>query len=365
VLINNAVAYILGLFGIFSLYQIQLLHVNLVSILAPLGFFVLIVYLSFTNGRLFCNLLCPAGAVLGIISRFSAFRIVIDKNNCKECGLCERVCKASCIKSETMEIDFPACIGCFNCLDGCPTEGMSYEGRWKKSSNILPIVNEERRIILKQSVVPALVLLLPEIVKDSTSETNQKRFYESHSHPISPPGSIGVDRFSNLCTACHLCVSSCPTQVLCPSFLDYGIGGIFQPKMNYSASYCNFDCVICGQVCPTGAILSLDSSSKKEVQIGKAYFVKEDCIVITKKKDCGACSEHCPTKAVKMMPYEKLVLPEVNDELCVGCGACEHACPVLPRKAIYVIANSIHQKAKKLQPTKIEQSFDSTQEFPF
>jgi len=175
-----------------------------------------------------------------------------------------------------------------------------------------------------------------------------------------------VEHFSSHCTACHVCVSACPTQVLSPSFLEYGIAGIFQPKMNYTASYCNFDCVLCGQVCPTGAILPLDSALKKQVQIGKVRFVKDDCIVVTKKKDCGACSEHCPTKAVKMVPYEqKLVVPEVNDEICVGCGACEHACPVQPRKAIYVKSNPVHGTAKKPKVEKMEQSFDSKQDFPF
>jgi ferredoxin len=136
--------------------------------------------------------------------------------------------------------------------------------------------------------------------------------------------------------------------------------------MNYAASYCNFDCVLCGHVCPTGAILPLDVNMKKQVQIGKAHFVKEDCIVVTKKKDCGACSEHCPTKAVKMVPYDqRLVVPEVNDEICVGCGACEHACPVQPRKAIYVNSSVVHGTAKKPKSEKMVPSFDSKQDFPF
>ncbi|MGD0037695.1 MAG: 4Fe-4S dicluster domain-containing protein [Bacteroidota bacterium] len=366
ILANNTLGDILGLFGIFFLFQIPLLHVNIISVIASLFFLSLILYLSYYHGRLFCNLLCPAGALLGIISRFSIFRIVIDENNCKECGLCERVCKANCINSDSKEIDFAACVGCFNCIDACPTVGMSYEGRWKKSSNILPIVDEGRRKVLKTYILPALGLLLPEINKDSSVGINQMRFDESHRYPISPPGSISVDHFSSRCTACHLCISSCPTQVLFPSFLDYGIAGIFQPKMNYTASYCNFDCVICGQVCPTGAILPLDINIKKQVQIGKAYFAKDDCIVVTKKRDCGACSEHCPTKAVKMVPYEqRLVVPEVDDKICIGCGACEHACPTQPRKAIYVNSNPVHLAAKKPKIEKVESSFDSKQEFPF
>ncbi len=322
VLVNNTLGNILKLFDFLFLFQIPLLYIEIGSMLLTSVFFGLVVYLSYYHGRLFCNMLCPAGAFLGLLSRLSIFKIVIDENNCEECGLCERVCKANCIKSASKEIDFAACIGCFNCLAACPTVGMSYEGRWRRSPRTSIEVSKERRIVLKASVFPALGLLLPEIAKNSTSEINQSRFEESRKNPISPPGSIGVERFSSYCTACHLCISSCPTQVLFPSLFDYGLAGIFQPKMNYEASYCNFDCVICSQVCPSGAILPLDPDTKKQVQIGKAFFVKDDCIVVTKKKDCGACSEHCPTKAVRMVPYERLVLPEVNDDLCIGCGAC-------------------------------------------
>jgi ferredoxin len=361
--INNAFAYLLGLLGIMTLFHIQLLHVSFISILASVCMFGLVGYLSYYHGRLFCNLLCPTGAFLGLLSRFSLFKIVIDLNNCKECGLCERVCKSNCIKSDSKEIDFAACIGCFNCLDACPTVGMSYRRNSKKSLDLPMVSNRKRREVLKTSMLPVLGIIISEIGKDSTDKDFQ--YKESKKIPIAPPGAVSIERYSNICTACHLCVNSCPTQVLFPSFIEYGITGIFQPKMNYDASYCNYDCVLCGEVCPTGAILPLEVPSKKETQIGKAIFVKEDCIVVSKKKDCGACSEHCPTKAVKMVPYEKLMLPEVNNEVCVGCGACDHACPARPRKAIYVVSNRVHQKAKKPEIKKIEQSFDSKQEFPF
>jgi len=366
VLANNALGNIFGFFGLLIIYQIPILHINAASLIAPLAFLVLVGVLSYNSGRVFCNLLCPAGALLGIISRFSIFKIVIDENNCKECGLCERVCKARCIDSHTLEIDSAACVGCFNCIDGCPTGGMSFRGRRKQTARTLPVVHEGRRALLKSTMLPAVGLLLPMGDPGESADKNQKEYDESHRHPISPPGSISIEHFSEHCTACHLCISSCPTQVLSPSFLEYGIAGIFQPRMNFSASYCNFDCVICGSICPNGAILPLDSTVKKQVQIGKAHFVRDDCVVVTKKKDCGACSEHCPTKAVKMVPYEqRLVIPEVNDEVCVGCGACEHACPVQPRKAIYVRSNPVHGTAKKPKSEKIEPSFNSNQDFPF
>jgi ferredoxin len=364
-LLNNLLVYIFSVLGFVLLFQIPILNLNIVSVVISFLFLVLIVYLSYSHGRLFCNLLCPAGALLGLISRLSVFKIVIDDNNCKDCGLCERVCKANCIESNSKKIDFAACVGCFNCLDGCPTGGMRYEIRWLKQAKDNIKVDDGRRNVLKTSILPVFGFFIQDRNRGGGTGSQKIGYEDNREYPISPPGSIDVRRFSNLCTACHMCVSSCPTQVLLPSIFEYGIAGIFQPKMNYDASYCNFDCVICGQVCPTGAILPLEIESKKLVQIGKACFVKDDCVVVKDQTDCGACSEHCPTKAVSMVPYGRLVIPEVNDDLCIGCGACEHACPASPQKAIYVISNPVHLTAQRPHSKKIEKSFDSAGDFPF
>jgi ferredoxin len=135
--------------------------------------------------------------------------------------------------------------------------------------------------------------------------------------------------------------------------------------MDYSASYCTYDCTICGDVCPTGAILPVGSVEKKTLQIGKTTFVKENCVVETEKTECGACAEHCPTKAVKMVPYGNLHLPEIKNEYCVGCGACEHACPTIPYKAIYVEGNKTHQVAQKRPEKKIKGEVNLKSDFPF
>ncbi len=80
---------------------------------------------------------------------------------------------------------------------------------------------------------------------------------------------------------------------------------------------------------------------------------------------CGACSEHCPTKAVNMVPYkDKLTIPEVNNKICVGCGACEYACPTDP-KSIYVDGNPLHLVAEKPIEIKTEEKIDYKEEFPF
>jgi ferredoxin len=184
-------------------------------------------------------------------------------------------------------------------------------------------------------------------------------------YPVSPPGSAGVENFTDSCTACHLCISACPTQVLQPSFLEYGFLGMMQPRMDYKTAFCDFECVICTQVCPSGAILPTALATKKLLQLGKAKFEKDNCIVYTEKTDCGACAEHCPTKAVTMVPHENLKAPEVKDEFCIGCGACEYACPTKPYKAIFVESNLVHQKAEKKKVEKIEKKIDYKDDFPF
>lgn len=366
VLANNAVAFVFEGFGHYSVPTLSVRFVNAGAFLFPVVFLVVVVYLSYNYGRLFCNSLCPAGALLGLLSRVSLFRIVIDEETCTECNLCEKVCKARCIEADTKRLDFSACVGCFNCIDVCPSVGLKYEAWWKKKAALAVGVDQGRRTFMNAALASAVAAALPRTVADDTLAARTPTFDESRRNPVVPPGALGVEHFSSYCTACHLCISICPAQVLYPSFLEYGVAGVFQPKMDYNVSYCTYECNLCTQICPSGAILPVDVPAKKLIQIGKASFVKEDCIVITKKKDCGACAEHCPTKAVKMVPYEnKLMLPELNNDICVGCGACEHSCPTTPRKAIYVVANRVHLEAKKPPVQKLEEAVEKSKEFPF
>jgi ferredoxin len=137
------------------------------------------------------------------------------------------------------------------------------------------------------------------------------------------------------------------------------------PHMSNKIGFCNFECTICGDVCPNDAILPLKNENKKITQIGKVKFIKENCVVYTQKTDCGACAEHCPTKAVKMELDAELNLrvPIITEELCVGCGACEHACPTKPFKSIYVDGNPVHQIAEKPKDEKLE--IIEEEDFPF
>ena len=360
ILVNNAAALVLTKRQMFFLYEIPLKGLAVSVVATTVIFLAGLFWLSYYHGRYFCNTFCPVGGVLSLVSRFSLFRITIDNEHCIDCGLCERVCRARCIDSEKRQIDFAACVGCFDCLSSCPTVGMKYAFKKNKGPLQAP-VDDGRRGVLAAASSGMLWL----VAVKQPARSGEPTYEETRRTPVVAPGGRSINRFTSHCTACHLCVSTCPTHVLQPSFFEFGLAGLMQPRMDYSVSYCNLDCTLCGQVCPTGALQPILLEEKRLLQIGKTHFVKEDCIVETKKTDCGACSEHCPTKAVRMVPYGKLAIPEVDNQYCIGCGACEHACPATPRKAIFVQSNAVHGIAKKREELKLTPPVSSPQDFPF
>jgi ferredoxin len=229
------------------------------------------------------------------------------------------------------------------------------------------VSDPQRRAFISKTIVGiagtvgiSRVLLANERQPDGSAGGSQ-----DHSPVICPPGTAGVKRFLDRCTACHLCISECPTGVLQPAFLEYGLLGLMKPRMDYRVAFCNFDCRRCGEVCPDGTIDLLDLAAKHLAKIGEAHFDKDKCVVVTNGTDCAACSEHCPTKAVITIPYgNNLRLPSLNDDLCIGCGACEYACPARPDKAITVTGLREHSWAKKLIEPKATLP-KSAGDFPF
>ena len=304
-----------------------------------LGFFLLIAAMSFRCGRLYCNTLCPIGALLGLISKISVFKLSINEEHCSACGCCENVCKAGCIDTEEITIDQSRCINCFNCLEVCPKSLLTYRPFWKMTEQNR--WSPARRGFLIGSVTAAgsILLLLNSSIRSLFSATSSK-----DKVPITPPGSGGLVHFTNTCTACHLCISACPTKVITPAFLEYGVAGLMQPLMNYQESYCDYECNTCGKICPTGAIKPLLLPEKKITQIGTAELKKERCIVYVNNRNCGACGEVCPTQTISFANKNNILYPQTDIRYCIGCGACEKVCPTEP-KAIIIQSNPIHKRA--------------------
>ncbi|MCE5345648.1 MAG: 4Fe-4S binding protein [Bacteroidales bacterium] len=362
--LNNFAAGILGKFDVYTLSNIPVKGYPLISYSIPAFFFILVGILSLTKGRLYCNMICPVGTLLGLLSKVSLFRLKFDKKACTRCGRCALGCKSSCIDFLKHDIDVSRCVDCFNCINICNEKAISYGLVNLKKRN--HETDESKRKFVAGSIM--LMLGLPHISygqeKKAPKPKKESTVREEKSCPVCPPGGGGIEDFSKDCTACSLCISACPNGVLQPALTQYGLAGMMQPVMDYHKGFCAYNCTVCIDVCPTNALRPMVLEAKKLTQIGKAIFIKDNCIVKTEKTACGACSESCPTKAVHMIPYEgNLVIPEVTDNICIGCGHCENSCPTVPYKAIFVNGNPVHLAARK--PENVESEIKTPVDFPF
>ena len=359
---NNLLAWIFNSFGNYTFYHTDVYVLSGVALITGLLTFGVIGYLAWRYGRTWCNTMCPVGTVLGVVSRYSFWKVRMDEKACVSCGLCEQKCKASCIDSKMKKIDHSRCVDCYNCLSVCHKGALKYTPAWKKKSDGVAVPDSSKRQFV--ATLAALSLAVPgKAVAQGVALTKSNVAWKRQ-HPLSPPGSQSAAHLLSHCTACHLCVAKCPSRVLKPAFMDYGVGGMMQPKMDFEHGFCNFDCTVCADVCPNGALLPLTMEEKHRLQMGRVVFVKENCIVFTDETSCGACSEHCPTQAVSMVPYKNgLTIPSVNPDICVGCGGCEYVCPVRPFRAIYIDGNPVQQDAKPFK--EAERAVDVPDDFGF
>jgi ferredoxin len=165
---------------------------------------------------------------------------------------------------------------------------------------------------------------------------------EAKKNLIRPPGVTDEREFLNKCVRCGNCMRVCPTKGLQPAMFESGFSGVWTPRLVPEIGYCEYNCNLCGTVCPTGAIPRLSLAEKKEQKLGTAYIDKDLCIAWAENKECIVCEEHCPIpqKAIKVN-YEifngkKIPKPYVDVSLCVGCGICQNKCPTRPIRSIVV-----------------------------
>ena len=187
-------------------------------------------------------------------------------------------------------------------------------------------------------------------------------------HLIRPPGALAEKEFLNRCVRCGECMKVCIGNALQPTFIEAGFEGMFTPKVLPRLGYCEFNCTLCGQVCPTGAIAELSVSEKHLVKIGHAFFDKNLCLPFAKGMPCIVCEEHCPTpdKAIK---FREVVVvndqgqqvtvkqPYIVDALCIGCGICENKCPIPGQAAVRITSAGEHREADHALPSADNSSY--------
>ena len=348
---NNLLAYFAERADSYAFYETEVWMKGLGTFIVAAVTFIVIAVLAWRNGRTYCNTICPVGTVLGFLSRYALFRPVIDAGKCKECGLCSRKCKVSCINYKEFRIDYSRCVDCMDCIDTCKHGAIHFACRLKKSEPAKeegkPVDTARRGFLTATAVVAASATLQAQEKKvDGGLAVIEDKKIPVRATRIVPPGALGIRHFEQHCTACQLCVSVCPNGALRPSS---GTMTLTQPEMTYERGYCRPECMRCSEVCPAGAIRPITVADKSATHIGHAVWVRENCIPLTDGVSCGNCARHCPVWAILMVPSDpenpdSPKIPVVNEERCIGCGACENLCPARPFSAIYVEGHEVHHE---------------------
>src|SRR3990167_7694606 len=74
------------------------------------------------------------------------------------------------------------------------------------------------------------------------------------------------------------CMKVCKTNGLHPTLLEGGIEALWTPKLIPRLGYCDYGCVLCTRVCPSGALKRLPLEEKREIALGKARIDHNRCI---------------------------------------------------------------------------------------
>ena len=233
----------------YAFYSTDVWLKSIPTFIIALVTFISLIILAWKNGRTYCNTICPVGTVLGLLSRFSLFRPVIDTKKCNGCQSCARNCKASCIDAKNHIIDYSRCVACMDCIEKCRQGAIRYIPRRKTISESVEPAHEDkkenpRREFLSFAGLLAGTALLKAQEKkvDGGLAVIEDKKIPNRITPITPPGSLSASNIAQHCTACQLCISACPNQVLRPSG---NLMTFMQPEMSYERGYCRPECTKC------------------------------------------------------------------------------------------------------------------------
>lgn len=298
--------------------------------------FFIVLGLNLLEKRFWCKYLCPLGALLGILSRFSLLKRSVSEG-CTTCGACQAVCQGNAHPAAHESWKASECVGCWNCDDICPENAVRF-GFQKNVTT--PAMNLGRRRVITSLLSGVAAVPLLRAVPISKTGAQEPTL-------LRPPGALEEKEFLKRCVKCGECMKVCITNGLQPTLFEAGMEGIWTPTLVPRIGYCEYRCTLCGQVCPTDAIRKLPFAEKAKVKIGLAMIDPGRCLPLAHGLPCIVCEEVCPTPKKAIWFEEKRVRdrngrlvtvkqPHVDLDLCIGCGVCETKCPVLGKPAIYV-----------------------------
>ncbi len=361
---NNLLASIAERANSYAFYNEEVWMRSGITFGIALATLLILFVLAWRNGRTYCNTICPVGTILGFLSRYSWFKIHFDADKCRNCSLCTKNCKASCIDFKNHSVDYSRCVTCGDCIKSCKFDALHYVHAKEEKNQQTNTSDNEATSQEKEVDSSRRSFLLTAAIATTAAASAQKnkkvdggmaviadKEVPNRNTPITPPGSLSAQNMASHCTACQLCIAECPNHVLRPSS---DLMHLMQPEMSYERGYCRPECHRCSEVCPAGAITPISLAEKTATHIGHAVWVKKNCIVLKDGVTCGNCERHCPAGAIQMIPSDpndemSPLVPAVNEARCIGCGACENLCPARPFAAIYVEGHEVHRKDTKIE----------------
>jgi polyferredoxin/ferredoxin len=308
-----------------------------------------LVAMNLVYPRFFCRVLCPLGALLGLLSRFAWWRIERDEVACTSCDRCRLNCEGAC--DPHARLRKAECFVCFNCIEDCPDRALGFH-LFPPREHAIAGPDTSRRKLIFAGIVGFLFYPFVRTAGRSTRDFS--------SSVIRPPGAVEELEFLERCLKCDQCIRVCPTNVIQPAWFESGLEGLWTPVLNFRMGHCQLHCTACGQVCPTGAIQRIsvaeklglgDFAAQGPVKLGTAHIDPGRCLPHSKNVPCVVCEEVCPTspkavygervtRTLRTGERIELALPRVDIDRCIGCGICERECPVVgDRRAIYVTAD--------------------------
>ncbi|MFQ6040372.1 MAG: 4Fe-4S binding protein [Candidatus Poribacteria bacterium] len=289
--------------------------------------------------RYWCRNLCPLGALLGLFSLLSPLTR-LTKNVCSKCNICPNECTMASSEDGSKKEE---CILCLRCASDCPNDYISFKFRLPRLERLLrrkekvnPVGDSNVQTQIR-GVELSRRALLGAFGVSLLSAGIFKAAQARRAHPsrlIRPPGALAEEQFKTACIRCGECMKVCRTNVLHPTLFEAGFEGFLTPRLiprkkgQTEEGGCPKFCNLCTLVCPTNALKKLTLQEKQQFRLGLANLYHNKCHAWAWNTPCRVCYDYCPYYAIRLEKIDGMHRPIVDYEKCIGCGVCEHVCPI-------------------------------------